>query len=112
MTFTVRIRGAGSQLKLQDFECESCGPVEVMAPICDVTKCPGCGGWAEWRISAPAVHTRFVVTASHGKNDAKPTPQSMDTRPLAEGQSYTEWRKERKKMWEAERHKRVKELLS
>lgn len=114
MTFTIRIRGAGGTID-HEYLCDTHGRfvASVSRADCpDSVQCPTCGLGSPWSpSSSPAVHTQFVVTASRGKNDPKPTPQSMDTRPLAEGQSYTEWRKERKKMWEVERHKRVKELL-
>lgn len=64
-----------------------------------------------WTPSTPAIHTQFVVSATQGKSDPKPHRMSMDTRPLAEGQRFHDWKKERKKLWEEKRHERVKELL-
>lgn len=61
--------------------------------------------------SAPAVHTQFVVSASQGKSDPRPHHRSMDVMPLGEGQKYSEWKKERKKVWDEVRKENLKKAL-
>lgn len=63
-----------------------------------------------WCISAPGVHTQFVISAYQGKPDPKPRPETMDTRLIAEGRK-NQFRKERQAVRDADRHRRVKELL-
>jgi hypothetical protein len=60
--------------------------------------------------SAPAMHTKYVVSVSRGRDDPKPHPHAMDLRPLAEGQDYHSWKADRAKVWEAERQRRVMEF--
>lgn len=69
-----------------------------------------CREQAPWRVSMPAIHTQFVVSATQGKSAAKPHAEALDTRPLAEGRKK-EWRLARKRLKEERRHKRVRELL-
>jgi hypothetical protein len=117
MAFTIRIRGAAGEGTVRhDFLCEACGRFEIDVPRAetpDVVPCPACGAPSPWSpSSAPAVHTQFVVSTSRGKNDPKPHPLSMDLRNLGEGQKYREWKRERSKLWQGERHKRRKEYLA
>jgi hypothetical protein len=121
VTFVIKIRGAGG-LMLAEYRCPVHGVFEAL-----VTRdergdpppdrwCPHGDGqlpcWmtSPWTISAPAIHTQFVVSASQGKSAPKPHAEVLDTRPLAEGRKK-EWRQHRKKLREERRHKRVKELL-
>ena len=69
-----------------------------------------CSLASPWRISSAPVHTQFVISATQGRDDPKPHPKAMDTRMLAEGRK-NEFRRQRKKIREDERHARVKELL-
>jgi hypothetical protein len=128
MTFTVKVRGAGG-LMLAEYRCPQHGVFEVLVsrgangePPAEA-KCPAacrsfqfprqpiaCEQPSPWTISAPAVHTQFVITASRGRSDPKPHAKAMDTRMLAEGRK-NEFRRQRKKIREDERHARVKELL-
>ena len=124
MTFTIKVRGGGGPM-LAEYRCPIHGVFELVVtrdangdppaeqPCPADLPCvigPDCGLPSPWTISAPAVHTQFVITASKGRNDPKPHPKAMDTRMLAEGRK-NEFRKQRKKIREEERHKRVKELL-
>lgn len=128
MTFTIKIRG-GTGLVLAEYLCPEHGRFELLVERDakgdppDSAPCQervGVGGIAypsrccassPWTISAPAVHTQFVITASKGKNASKPHPKAMDTRMLAEGRK-NDYRRQRKKIKEEERHARVKRLLS
>lgn len=126
MTFTIKIRGGRGPM-LGEYECPVHGRFELVVDRDEAGDPPGeapcpaetpsdddlearCGRPSPWRISMPAVHTKFVVTASKGKNAPKPHAYSMDTRMLAEGRR-NDFRKQRKKIREELRHKRVKELL-
>lgn len=129
MTFTIKVRG-GTGLVLSEYLCPLHGRFELLVerdtkgdPPSEVG-CPlpvdfffegdqagVCREPAPWTISAPAVHTQFVITASKGKSAPKPHPKAMDQRMLAEGRK-NDFRKQRKKIKEDERHARVKRLLS
>lgn len=101
---------------ISDYECPDHGRFEALVERLqsgeppDYVHCSICHLECPWRISAPAVHTMFVISADRGRNDPKPHPNAMDTRPLAEGRKK-EWRLARKKLREERRHRRVKELL-
>ena len=132
MTWTIKTRRAGGPM-LAEYECPEHGRFEAVVdrdasgdPPASA-RCPhiarassasmfpnsvevpcAVGRRSPWRISAPAVHTQFVVSATQGKS--APHREAMDTRPLTEGRK-NEWRRERKRIKEERRHKRVKELL-
>lgn len=114
MSFVVKVRGAGGSI-LHEYLCDEHGRFEqlvdrVESP--DAVPCPTCGASSPWSpSSAPAVHTQFVISATQGKSAPKPHKMSMDHRPMAEGQKYGAWKRERKKLWEEHRHARVKALL-
>lgn len=89
------------------------GGLVLMSVIVDgpVSSFPAsCACRSPWRVSMPAIHTQFVVSATQGKAAPKPNPGAMDTRPLAEGRK-NEYRAAREKLREERRHARVKELL-
>lgn len=130
MTFTIKVRG-GTGLTLAEYLCPDHGRFEKLVergasgdPAPELP-CPApesedlgggfvrinrCGRTSPHVISAPAVHTQFVISATQGKSASKPHPEAMDTRMLAEGRK-NDFRKQRKKLREERRHKRVKELL-
>lgn len=110
MMFRIKVRGGGG-LVLADFRCAEHGVFEATAARdADVAPCPTCGASAPW--SPSVVMGRVAeVSAVQGKHAPKPHRYAMDTRPLGEGQTYKEWRAERKKIREALRHKRVEALL-
>jgi hypothetical protein len=128
MAFTIKTRGTRSGFALAEYMCPDHGRVEALVERDDkgdppnTCKCPRvigvrkngqevtCGLTAEWTISAPSVHTQFVVSATQGKSATKPHEYSMDTRLIAEGRK-NEFRRQRKKVREELRHRRVKALL-
>lgn len=129
MTWTVKIRSSPGALMASEYECPEHGrftvtvardsngdpPDEADCPVECVTddgyeQLYTCDRPSPFRISMPAVHTQFVVSATQGKSAPKPHREAMDTRPLAEGRK-NEWRKHRKKLKEERRHQRVKEYL-
>ncbi len=126
MTFAIKFNGRATSVggtMRADYECPVHGRFEALVERDangnppDEAKCMTwltvtrfCGEWAPWRVSMPAVHTQFVVSATQGKSAAKPHAEALDTRKLAEGRKK-EWRLERKRLKEERRHKRVKELL-
>lgn len=135
MTFTVKVRG-GAGLLMAEYMCPKHGRFELLVERDAKGDPPAsvgcrvfdeadeyivtdeddpdfnvCGRASPWTISCGAVHTQFVITASHGKPDPKPHPRAMDTRMLAEGRR-SEFRKQRRKIREEERHARLKRFLS
>lgn len=111
--YTVKIRGAVGSAKQREYLCDQCGRFDhlVADPPPDAIDCPACGTRSERLVSAPPVHTQFVVSATQGKSAPKPHHLSLDTRPLGEGQKFSEWKQERAKLWEADRKRRVMEAL-
>lgn len=127
MTWTLKIRSSPGALMASEYECPRHGrftatvarddkgdpPDEV---LCAVEIHDGnfgpfpCCLASPFRISMPAVHTQFVVSASQGKAAPKPHPNAMDTRPLAEGRRK-KWREDRRKIRREYRHQRLKEYL-
>lgn len=125
MTFIVKTRGAGGFV-VADYRCPHHGVFEATvqrtdsgdAP--DTQECPVvvaddgiteyCEEPSPWTISAPRVHTQFVISATQGKSAPKPHRDAMDTRLIAEGRK-NEYRAQRKKLKEERRHRRVMELL-
>jgi hypothetical protein len=121
--FVLKHRGGGA---LREFRCPEHGEFESREPG-DEVPCPAAldfGSFAPFAgvhvcnypsprcfTAAPAVHTAFVVSAVRGKDDPKPHARAMDLRPLAEGQSYQDWKKGRDAIWEADRRRRLKEYL-
>lgn len=121
MTYTIRVRGAVNQPKVLEFECPvhgrfeatvPSGTAEVPCPISlyeDGDCCHDCAGFCElpspWAISAPKPRNLTVLpTAVVKGGDTDRRPGMLDTRPLAEGQSYSEWKKVQGKGREERRH--------
>lgn len=123
MTWAIKHTPRGGPM-IADYECPVHGrfeavvardengdpPTEIVCAEKSACSDGACDLPSPWRISAPAIHTQFVVSATQGKPDTKPHPNAMDTRPLAEGRK-NEWRKNRKKQREERRHQRLKEYL-
>lgn len=84
---------------LYDYQCGRCCAVHEALesrPAPSSRPCPECGGDAVRVFCAPKVRTVWGYAASMGKSQ-DPPPGAFDTRALAEGQSYREWRAERRK---------------
>lgn len=123
MTFTIKHRGAGG-LMVAEYLCPVHGRFELLVNRDDEGDPPDavrcnrydellndlCTKEAEYAISAPSVHTQFVISATQGKSAAKPHRDAMDTRMLTEGRKK-EFRQQRKAVREAARKRRVMELL-
>lgn len=108
MTFTVRIRGASSQPMLQDFLCDSCGPISALAPRdCDGIPCPDCDGFAYWVISAPMVGPE-KATVDRGSVAKPDSPYYCDTRELGAGMPLSEWKAKRAKYHQERRWREFK----
>lgn len=109
--YVTRIRGGGGYVS-REFDCADHGIFDTLVQrgIDEPQPCPICGAPAEVTISAPPVHTKFVVTATTGRNEAKPHYAAMDTRSLGEGQSFDDWKAGRRRMWAEHRRKQLKDL--
>lgn len=84
-------------LIMSEFVCPDCGRFEMLVdrPAPDAIECPLCGAASPWTISAPKPKNESVpcyATVRGGDMKDRP-PGLLDTRPLAEGQSYRDWRK-------------------
>lgn len=103
MTFTIRERGVGGDVELE-FLCDSHGRFEARIPRRDpgdTAPCPECGASSLWSpSSAPAVKLQLVTAGSMGKTEPRPHAGVMDTRPMAEGQRYGAWKRDRAKYWQ------------
>lgn len=69
-----------------------------------------CGAPATWTPTPIGCRVRRVEVV-RGNWEKPERPTYLDTRKLGEGQSPEEFRAERRKVWNEERHRKVKELL-
>lgn len=106
-----------SQWSLAEFECPEHGRFECLVerPIPDEMPCGGdterdpCGRDCPWVISAP--HPKVLSVPCYAAvrgGDTDRRPGMLDTRPLAEGQSHAEWRKDQDKGREERRYQLLK----
>lgn len=84
--------------KLLEYHCEDCGltgeSLERRGEIPPEKPCE-CGGVARKCISAAKWRQVWGAVVT-GTSDPRP-PEAMDTRPLAEGQKWSEWKKHRRR---------------
>lgn len=73
---------------------------------------PGCAYWSPHAISAPRSCRVRKVEVARGSYQKPELPTWTDTTNLGEGQDLEDWQADRDKVWEAERHKEIKEMLS
>lgn len=133
MTFVVKTRGAGGPL-MAEYRCPEHGVFEVLvdrdadgsAP--DTQPCPGempvyeddgelvecidvvvCAFPSPWCISAPKPLVASLPCAPivRGGDMKDRPPDMLDTRPLAEGMPYSEWKKKQTSARLARRHKQL-----
>lgn len=96
-----------------DFYCGDCDAVTnetVERPAPPSFPCEVCGQLAERCLSAVRFKQQ-LVTVNRGKSQERPSPLAMNTEPLADGMSYHRWRKERDKVFDEHRRKRIKARL-
>lgn len=96
-----------------EFYCGDCDAVTnetVERPPPDSFPCEICGRLAERCLSAVRFKAQ-MVTVKQGKSDGPPSPLYMDTKPLADGMPYYEWRDQRDKVFNEDRRRRVKAKL-
>lgn len=67
-------------------------------------RCPDCGGDATPQITGTHAGTVYGQAANRGSSDERP-PWAMDTRKMAEGQTRSQWKRERRKQRVDERRK-------
>lgn len=101
-----------SQWTLVDYRC-SCGLREYLErreDLADTKRCDVCGEIGDLQIGAPMPRdkTRAVQAVTTGKSDPRPAGM-LDTRKLGlDGQSISDWRKERDKEDREWRHQQIK----
>ena len=89
---------------IAEYQCPLHGRFEAMVerPIPDDAPCE-CGVPSPWVISAPLGRAKIAEAVTRAKSDPH-RPNQLDTRPLADGMPYAEWRaKEAKKDLDARR---------
>lgn len=117
MSWILKLRGDSSAPILAEYECPVHGRFEVTAPrpAPDVTPCPveldvpytkgdtvvtfhRCCTPSPWRFPMP--HGRVKAgEVIQGKSDPRPPGEVMlDTRPLADGMPYSEWKAKQDKI--------------
>lgn len=124
MTFTIKHSGAGGFV-MAEYRCPEHGVFEVTAPrnengdAPDTSACPEsclsyeddqpttCSYPSPWTISAPKPKVWTVTpTAVVRGGDMRDRPPGMlDTRPLAEGMKYSEWKNIQRNEQRTRRHK-------
>lgn len=116
MTWVYKHRRAPGQDIRCDFECPEHGYFAASVPRDDQGNppashpCPTCGTAAEWRISAPFGKVKpWEVVRGGWEKPERPT--YLDTRKLGEGQELDEFREDRRKIRDEQRHRELKELV-
>lgn len=105
-----------SQWFLLDYRCRSCGsvseslesrsaPAKTIAPPC------GCAARADRVLSPIRIGTVWGYAAVRGKSDPPPTPEYLDTEPLADGVSYDDWKKKQRAQQRDKRRAQIKREL-
>jgi len=110
--FTVRIRG-GSGLVAREYACPEHGVFDDLVERNHATEraprpCPECGAASELVISAPLGRVK-LGEVTRGKVAEAPNPYALDTQPLAEGMSPSEFKERRRKLWSDKRRREWKE---
>lgn len=96
-----------------DYECPTHGRFDATVPREEDENpqpCPVCNEPSPWRFPAPMGRMEFV-TVVRGKSDGPRHRRDLDTRSLANGQSLSEFRAARRKMWAEERRRAVQAAL-
>lgn len=68
--------------------------LEDRATAPDAAPCPQCGASSPWVISAPMGRVK-LGSVTTGKFEPPPHRYALDTRPLADGMKYSDWKKKR-----------------
>ncbi len=111
MTFTVRIRGDHTAPIARDFACHDCGPFSaVVDRDTNTCPCPDCGAPTPFVLSPVRGSVRLAEVVRGGVAKAD-SPMYLDTKPLAEGMSMTEWKAKREKLQIERRHAERKKLF-
>lgn len=111
--YTVKIRGAvGAGLIAREFDCPDCGIFDETIKRSEdgegvFVPCQLCGQPSE-RIASAVLGRIKLGEVTRGKVEKAPTPGHCDTEPLADGMSFTEWKKQRRKMWDDKRRAEFK----
>lgn len=97
MSFRIVTRGASTSLVLADFRCPEHDVFEALVSReSDAAPCPTCGASSPWSPS-PIVGRVKLGEVQQGKFEPPPTPGALDTRALADGMPYREWKAQRDK---------------
>jgi len=98
VSFVIKSRGASSGLVLLEFLCPEHGRFEELvdrASPPDAVPCE-CGASSPWTISAPATKIQKGAL-SQGSFEKPEYKGQLDTRALADGMPYNEWKAKRDK---------------
>jgi hypothetical protein len=106
VTFTVKVRGDTTGERYAAYTCPEHGAFDARvsrAAVPDTQPCPSCGVTSRWTIGAPHLKTTWGAAGSTMRSGERP-PNTLDTRPLAEGMKKTEWdamhaKKRRERQW-------------
>lgn len=118
MTFRIITRGASSDPLLADFRCPVHGVFEALVERgADIAACPHvdptgllCAATSPWTPS-PIVGRVKLGEVSRGKSDGAPFPHALKTEALADGQSMSEFRANRRKVWAERRRAEIRSKL-
>lgn len=99
--------------RLLEFHCDQHGRFETLLPRSQAEstsslECPSCSSVCERVLSAPKIHTVWGAAANRGSYEPPPNPGYLSTRALAEGQSYSDWKKARREFRAEERRQQIK----
>lgn len=112
MSFTIKVRGAPGGLVLLEYMCPEHGRFESLeerAESPDDVPCPDCGAISPWTISAPMPKLQKGAV-SQGKFEEPQYKGQLDTRALADGMPYNDWKKKRDDYRRDQALKRVRSM--
>ena len=96
-----------SQWAIAEYRCDAHGVFEELLerPTPDTHRCPECSAWSPWTMSAPKPKILSVPCYAAVKGgDTERRPGMLDTRPLADGMKYEDWKKAQEPARQERRH--------
>lgn len=94
MGWITKVRGDSKAPIAADYECEACGwfALTVSRPAPDTQPCPTCSAPAPWRFPMPHGRVKPGEIVKGKVMEYPPESVCLDTRPLADGVPYHEWK--------------------
>lgn len=103
MSWLRKFRGDNTAPIAADYECPAHGRFEATLPRVageapDTTPCPVCGAPATWCVPSPRGRVKPGEVVQGKVMEYPPESVCLDTRPLADGMPYSEWKAKQDKI--------------